>query len=75
MPRLPRITAADLLRALRQDGWSSVRQRGSHIQLRHPAKPGLVTVPQHAGAIIKPGILQGILEQAGLTVDEFLELL
>ncbi len=75
MPRLPRVTAADLLRALRRDGWEIDRQRGSHVQLVHSTKPGLVTVPSHAGRTIPLGTLRRILDQAGLTADELRDLL
>lgn len=36
----------DVISALRRDGWVQVAQRGSHVQFKHPAKPGRVTVPQ-----------------------------
>jgi len=45
--RLPRITAAELLRALQRDGWTIVRHKGGHAQLKHPTRPGRVTVPTH----------------------------
>src|SRR5437763_5271962 len=32
--------SGEVLRALRADGWKVVRQKGSHVQLRHPTKPG-----------------------------------
>jgi len=38
--RLPRITAAELLRALQRDGWTIVRHKGGHAQLKHPTGPG-----------------------------------
>ncbi len=69
-PRLPRVTAQELLRALRRDGWEFVRQSGSHIQLRHPTKPGRVTIAYHAGRTLKPATVDSILEDAGLTADE-----
>ncbi|MBI3977112.1 MAG: type II toxin-antitoxin system HicA family toxin [Chloroflexi bacterium] len=75
MPPLPRITGAELLRALRRDGWMPDRQRGSHLSLVHPRKPGAVIVAMHAGRIIKPKTLQTILDQAGLTADELRALL
>ncbi len=74
-PRQPRITAAQLLRALRRDGWEIDRQRGGHAQLAHPTKPGLVTVPRHSSEILKPKTLAAILEQAGLSVDDLRRLL
>lgn len=73
--KLPRITAAELLRALRRDRWQEVRQKGSHVVLKHPSKPGRVVVPWHAGVTLAPKTLQDALEQAGLTVDELIGLL
>jgi len=32
------------LALLEHDGWKIVRTRGSHRQLKHPTKPGTVTV-------------------------------
>ena len=74
-PRLPRITADDLLRALRRDGWEEAHQEGSHSQLKHAKKPGRVTVAYHRGDVINPKTLQRALEQAGLTLDELRRLL
>jgi predicted RNA binding protein YcfA (HicA-like mRNA interferase family) len=74
-PRQPRITAAQLLRALTRDGWDQHHQTGSHLYLKHQTKPGMVTVARHAGVIIKPKTLAAILEQAGLTTDQLRNLL
>jgi len=56
----------DVLRVLAEDGWTPVSQRGSHLQLRHPVKPGRVTVPGKAGDDLAVGTLNSILMQAGL---------
>jgi predicted RNA binding protein YcfA (HicA-like mRNA interferase family) len=72
---LPRLTAAELLRALRRAGWQRDHQRGSHIYLRHPQRPGLVTVPMHSTRILRLKTLESIMEQAGLSVDELRDLL
>jgi len=56
----------DILKQLKDDGWVQVRTRGSHRQFKHPTKPGLVTVPGHAGDELAPGTLNSILKQAGL---------
>jgi predicted RNA binding protein YcfA (HicA-like mRNA interferase family) len=42
--------ARDVLKRLHADGWYEVAQKGSHKQLRHPDKPGKVTVPFHGNA-------------------------
>jgi len=48
---------------------------GGHVYLRHPSRPGLVTVARHPGIIIKPKTLSSILDQTGLTADELRALL
>ncbi|MBO4546197.1 MAG: type II toxin-antitoxin system HicA family toxin [Treponema sp.] len=59
------MTAKEILKMLKKDGWLIVETQGSHYQLKHPSKPGRVTVPFHSGDI-KPGTLNSILKQAGL---------
>jgi predicted RNA binding protein YcfA (HicA-like mRNA interferase family) len=51
------------------------QQSGSHITLKHPTKPGIVTVAKHASVIIKPKTLETILKQARLTEEELRNLL
>jgi predicted RNA binding protein YcfA (HicA-like mRNA interferase family) len=74
MPRLPRVTAREALRAVEGDGWTIVRTTGSHTHLSHPKKPGIVTIAMHPGTM-PPGTLRSIIRQAGLTVDQFTDLL
>jgi predicted RNA binding protein YcfA (HicA-like mRNA interferase family) len=57
--------SANILRALAADGWMKVAQKGSHVQLRHPAKPGRVTVP-HPRRDMPIGTLRSIEKQAGI---------
>jgi predicted RNA binding protein YcfA (HicA-like mRNA interferase family) len=62
MPRASRITSRQLWRALRALGWTgldwtAIMQRGSHVHLIHPDRPGRVTVPVHAGETLKPKTL------------------
>jgi len=59
-------TVRDLVRALEDDGWIQVRQRGSHRQFRHPHKSGTVTVAGKPSADVPPGTLNSVLKQAGL---------
>jgi predicted RNA binding protein YcfA (HicA-like mRNA interferase family) len=71
MPRAPRITSADLLRALHRAGWTTSRQSGSHVILVHPERAGArVVVPVHAGRILKPKTLAAILKSAEIAGDE-----
>ena len=74
MTRMPRVTGKKVISALKSAGFIVVRVTGSH---HHLHKPGikLVTVPVHAGETLSPMLIKSILEQAGLTVEEFIELL
>jgi predicted RNA binding protein YcfA (HicA-like mRNA interferase family) len=73
--KLPRITGREVVRALERAGFVFDRQRGSHVVLIHPQNRRRVTVPVHAGKIVKPGTLKGILDDAGLSVEELIPLL
>lgn len=56
----------EVLRILRNDGWTLVRERGSHRQFKHPTKAGLVTVAGHPKDEVARGTLASVLRQAGL---------
>ena len=43
------MTAKEIVRILKADGWIEKAQRGSHLQMVHPTKPGKVTLPMHTG--------------------------
>jgi predicted RNA binding protein YcfA (HicA-like mRNA interferase family) len=54
-----------VISALEADGWVKVAQRGSHVQLKHPLKPGRVTVP-HPKRDLPTATLRSIEKQAGI---------
>jgi predicted RNA binding protein YcfA (HicA-like mRNA interferase family) len=60
-----RMTSREIIKALKADGWYQVAQAGSHVQLKHPNKPGRVTVP-HPRKDIPAGTLRSIELQSGL---------
>ena len=74
MPPLPLLTTRQVVAALHQAGFESVRQKGSHIRLRHP-DGRVVTVPDHPGQDMGRGLLRKILRDADLSRDEFVALL
>jgi len=77
MAKLPR--AADprrVIAALERLGWEVRSTRGSHVHLIHGQRPGVVlTVPFHPGRGVSPGALRSLLRLAGITIEEFGELL
>lgn len=75
MPRVPRVRAAEVIRALERAGFVLSRTRGSHYIFRDPEKGKRVTVPYHATRVIPPGTVVNILKQADIPVEEFMELL
>jgi predicted RNA binding protein YcfA (HicA-like mRNA interferase family) len=74
-PKLPVVSGQDLIRALRRFGYVAVRQKGSHVRLRHPsdARRLPVTVPLHSE--IAFGTLRRILRDAGISVEDLLSAL
>ena len=75
MTRLPALKPKKVLQALKRAGFFVHHTRGSHYYLKHPEKPGLlVTLPYH-GKDLKRKTLFSILEQAGLTPEEFVNML
>lgn len=75
MSRLPRVTARDLIRALKRLGFVEARQTGSHQVLKRSDPPARVVVPIHAGHTLKLGTRNAIIEDAGLSVEQLLEVL
>lgn len=58
----------DLVRMVEADGWALDRQVGSHLQYRHPTKPGTVTIAAggRMNRDVPAGTLNSVLRQAGL---------
>ena len=74
MSRLPVISGRAAVKAIERIGYVVDRQRGSHIQLRHPVAPNRrLTIPDHEE--LGRGLLRSLIRDAGLTVDEFSALL
>ncbi len=74
MSALPVVSGREVVHALGKIGYVLDRQRGSHMILRQQAPPHRrLTVPDHQE--VAKGTLRAIIRQAGLTVEEFNELL
>lgn len=73
MPPLPVVTGRECVRALEKVGFVVERRRGSHIVMRRDAPALTISVPDHRP--LAPGTLRNIIRTAGLTVQEFTDLL
>jgi predicted RNA binding protein YcfA (HicA-like mRNA interferase family) len=74
MPKLPRLTARQIIAVLEKVGFSLARQSGSHMVYKNSAGKR-ATVPFHASKIPHPKVLRNILRDAELTVEKLQELL
>ncbi|MBI3680602.1 MAG: type II toxin-antitoxin system HicA family toxin [Acidobacteria bacterium] len=75
MSRFGSLKPREVLRALQKAGFYIHETSGSHVHLKHRVKPGRVTVPNHQGFDLPKAIVRSIIRQAGLTNDEFADLL
>jgi predicted RNA binding protein YcfA (HicA-like mRNA interferase family) len=71
MPKLPHSSGAAIVKEPERLGYAKVRQSGSHVIMRRGTK-GCV-VPMHRE--VKVGTLAGILRQAEVSQDEFIEMI
>jgi predicted RNA binding protein YcfA (HicA-like mRNA interferase family) len=73
--KVPSLPYTQIVHALQRDGWTVVRQRGSHLRLHKRLGEELlkITVPAHRP--VKRSTLAHILKQARLELDRFLQLL
>ena len=75
MPKLPVVTANEIIKALEKIGFQGIRQKGSHLRMKHE-DGRIVTIAVHQGKTISSkGLLRKILRDTELSVEELIELL
>jgi len=67
------LSAKKIIRALEKIGFRKIRQRGSHVIMRH-SDGRMTVVPIHKGEDIGPGLLLEIIKDAKLSKEEFFDL-
>ena len=71
MSKLPVVASRDVIRIAEKSGFEFDRQKGSHaVYIRVSDKRRLV-IPVHKGRDLKPGTLRGLIDDMGLSVEEF----
>jgi len=73
MPRLPVISGVEAVKAFERAGWRVDRQRGSHVVMLKSGHIASLSIPQHRE--LAPGTLRALIRAAGLSVEEFVNLL
>lgn len=72
--KYPVLPPKDVIKALHKLGFSKVSQKGSHAKFRNESDPiRTVIIPMHSE--LAKGTLKSILEQADISLDDFLNLL
>lgn len=64
--RLRRLSGADVGRILQENGFTEVRQRGSHAVMQQRSLTSTITVPVPLHAELRLGTLASIIRQSGL---------
>lgn len=73
MARLANVSGREAAGAFQKVGWSAIGQVGSHlVMVKHGVRVNL-SIPLHKELSV--GTLRALIRNAGMTVDEFLELL
>lgn len=75
MSKMPELPYVAIVRALQRDGWTVVRQKGSHVRLQKRVGDEVLklTVPAHRP--VKRSTLSHILKQARIDLERFLDLI
>ncbi len=74
MSKLPAVRSGDVARVARKLGFVLDRQKRSHAIYYRESDHGRVVIPIH-NRDLKPGTLHGLIEDLGLSRDEFVALL
>ena len=70
--KLPLLTAKELIKVLNKLGFQVIRQKGSHVYLKHNDGRSTV-VPVHSGREVGKGLLKRILNETEISREEFLK--
>ena len=71
---MPRVTGDHVVQSLKKAGFTVVRQRGSHVIMRHPNGRTTV-VPVHSTETIGVGLMSKIQKDVGIDRELFIDLL
>jgi len=72
--RLPSIKPKKVVSALKKVGFEEIRQSGSHLVLANKQSGKIIPIPIHSKNI-KRGLLRAIINQSGLTLRQFKNLM
>lgn len=68
--KYPVLSPYEIIKILKKFGFYKVSQKGSHVKYRNDFTNRIFIIPMHSE--IARGTLKSILEQADITIEEFL---
>ena len=69
--RQKRLTADEVIKVLSANGYHKISQKGSHQKWKHPETKKAVIVPYHKGKQLPIGTLKAIINESGITPEEW----
>jgi predicted RNA binding protein YcfA (HicA-like mRNA interferase family) len=73
--KLPAVSGKKVVKALEKTGFVFIRQKGSHVRLERVVENDVIKVTVPLRKTLKKGTLRRILKDAGISVEEFINLL
>ena len=64
-----------VVRAFERGGWVVKHRTGIHVIMEKEGKEETLSIPHHKGKTVKRGTLFDLIKDAGLTPEEFVELI
>ena len=73
--KLPVISGKEAVKAFEKLGYAPVRQKGSHIRMKHLsiASKTPISIPNHK--VLGKGLLRKLLRDADITLEEFIKVI
>ena len=71
MPKLARLSGAEVCRILERNGFREVRRRDSHIVMQKQTAEGTITVPIPDHPELRLGTLSAIIRQSKIDRSQF----
>lgn len=73
--KLPTVSGDKVIKALGRTGFVFIRQKGSHVRLEKVVENEVIKITVPLRKTLKKGTLRRILKDAGVSVEEFIDLL
>ena len=74
MSRLPILTGLELIKKLEKVGFKTIRQKGSHVFLKHQDNRTTI-IPVHKGKDVDRSLLRKVLRDTKISPNEFKDIL